>query len=173
MEGYKKLNMFKKERGKITAREIMTADVKVIFQESRLNEALKIMLQANISGLPVIDEKGKVTGIISESDIIRLKQKAFLPVYLQQLESFYYEAYPTDFEKELRLALQMPVKEQMSREVVSVQENTPLEEVMRLMVDNKINRIPVLRDKKVMGIITRADIINFISQSFMGEEKVS
>ena len=134
---------------------------------------LKIMLQANIGGLPVIDEKGRITGIISESDIIRLKQKAFLPVYLQQLESFYYEAYPTDFEKELRLALQMPVKEQMSREVVSVQENTPLEEVMRLMVDNKINRIPVLRDKKVVGIITRADIINFISRLFMKKDKVS
>lgn len=162
----KKLILLGKEGKRMLAKEIMTANVKVIFQESPLKEALKIMLKENISGLPVIDEKGRMVGVISESDIIRLRRKTYLPVYLQQLESFYFETHPVDFEKEVRQALEMPVKEQMSREVISVQENTPLWEVMRLMAENKINRIPVLREKKVVGIITRTDVINWINRLF-------
>lgn len=165
------LKMLRKEGKRMLAKEIMTSNVKVISPESQLKEALKLMLQENVSGLPVVDEKGRLAGIISESDIIRLKRKVCLPLYLQQLESFYFETYPANFEQEIHQALDIPVKEQMTREVITVQENTPIDEVMRLMAEHKINRVPVLQGEKMVGIITRSDVINHIIKFFMDEKK--
>ncbi|EEG76403.1 CBS domain-containing protein [Dethiobacter alkaliphilus] len=141
------------------AKEIMTTDLVTIAEDKTLREVIKLMVEQNISGIPVIDETGNLMGIVSESDVIRLKRKTHMPDYIQLLEAMLNEAQPEQFSADVIRSLNMPVKDFMTKKVVTVKEDTTLAEITRLMVEHNINRIPVVRKQKLLGIVTRRDAI--------------
>ncbi len=141
------------------AKQIMTIDLVAVTEKSTLREVIQLMLENNISGIPVVDNDGKLKGIVSESDVIRLKRKLHMPDYIQLLESLINNAYPEDFNAAVTRALKMPVAEFMTKQVITVNENTSLFEITHLMLEHGINRILVVRDSRLAGIVTRRDII--------------
>ncbi|MCW3489216.1 CBS domain-containing protein [Dethiobacter alkaliphilus] len=141
------------------AKEIMTTDLVTITEDKTLREVIKLMVEQNISGIPVIDETENLMGIVSESDVIRLKRKTHMPDYIQLLEAMLNEAQPEQFSADVIRSLKMPVKDFMTKKVVTVKEDTTLAEITRLMVEHNINRIPVVRKQKLLGIVTRRDAI--------------
>ncbi len=144
-------------------KEIMTTDLVTVFEDTTLHEVVGLMLEKNISGLPVVDKERKLKGIVSESDIIRLKRKLHMPDYMQLLETMLNNARPDEFNTEILRALKMPAKDFMTKRIVTASENTSLAEVTRLMSEHDINRIPILRGSKLIGIITRRDAIRAIA----------
>lgn len=143
--------------------EIMTRDVLSVNTKTTLREAVRLMNDRNISGLPVVDNDGKLRGIVSESDVIRLKRKLHMPDYIQLLENMLNNAHPEEFAAEIKRALDMPVSEFMTKNVVTVTESASLAEVTRLLVERGINRLPVVREGKVVGIVTRRDVIRTLA----------
>jgi CBS domain-containing protein len=110
----------------------------------------------HISGLPVLDENSKLLGMFTEKDIL----KAILPGYLDKVGRFIYEANPKIVKKKLLEIQDLTVSELMRHEVVTVDEDTTLCEVARLMLTQNVRRIPVLnKEKKVVGIVAREDIL--------------
>lgn len=149
------------------AKDIMTTEVITVSPEATLQEAAELMTSHNISGLPVVDGNLVLIGIISESDIIEdralfsgldhwINIESFLKRNLEK-EHDAHEAPDQEF-------LSETVRDYMSTRLITAGPNSAVGEIGRLLVRNKINRIPIVKDRKIVGIITRGDILKAISQ---------
>ncbi len=151
------------------AKDIMTAPTISVSKDNNVKAALNLLAEHNISGLPVIDNDGKVVGIVSGSDIIRYsQQKKVMPV---SSISFWVSPYSeTDDIASVRNGFEILhrtiIENVMTRKVYTVSMDTPISEVAKLMINRKINRVPVVdNDGKLTGIISRADLVKFMAGS--------
>jgi CBS domain-containing protein len=142
------------------AHQIMTRPVLTATPETTIVEAANTMLQKHISGMPVVDAAGKIVGIISESDFIRRseigtqrKRGRWLKLILGPGKA------ATDFVHEHG----RKVAEIMTPEPLSITEDTELEEIVQLMEKNNVKRLPVLREDKIVGIVTRANLLQAVA----------
>jgi CBS domain-containing protein len=142
------------------AKNIMISDVVTVTPDTSIGELSKVLLKNKVSGVPVVDDEGRLVGIVSEADIIRDNIKVQFPFYFDPLMV---SALVVDFEKyseDIKDYLNTKVETIMNHRVKTAGPSTPVSEIADIMVSNKVNRIPVVDDnKKVVGIITRADII--------------
>ena len=150
------------------ARDIMKTGVLSVSSQATVKEALEIMAKKNVSGLPVLNENGDIKGIISESDIIypqeifnRLDHWILLESFLHR-NSAAQSLDNNDYGDDTGYHLDDKVEEVMSTKVITARPDTPVADIARLMVNRKINRIPIVKGKKVVGIITRGDILQAI-----------
>ncbi|MBO0757771.1 MAG: CBS domain-containing protein [Bradyrhizobiaceae bacterium] len=138
------------------AGQMMTRDVVSIAPNASIWEAACLMLEKEISGLPVIDHKGKLVGILTEGDCLRRAEtgtERTRPRWLETLMS------PDRLANEYIHSHGRKVAEVMTRDVVTVSEDTPLEQIVHLMESRRIKRIPVLRGGEVVGIVSRANVV--------------
>lgn len=137
-------------------KEIMTKEVVSIQPDTNAKEAVGILFKMHISGLPVINESGKLVGMFTEKDILR----NILPSYIEQVGRFVYEENPKSIKKKFMELENIRVSKLMRPEVITVDEDTSLCEVAHIMLTQKVRRIPVLdKEKKVIGIVAREDIV--------------
>ena len=146
------------------AKEIMTADVVFVGPDDTVEDVIKLLLDKKISGVPVVNNEKKVIGIVSEGDLIVRSQKLHVPSYIQILGGIIYLDDPEDFREELKKSVAVKVEDVMTKEPVTVDEDTPMEEIATIMSDARINRLPVLKDEKLVGIVSRADIIRSLAR---------
>ena len=114
------------------AKDIMTREVVTVSPSLPVKMLANLLIKNQISGAPVADKKGKIVGVVSETDLIAKKGKQ--------------------------------VKTIMSNKVVQITEETPIEEIARLMTAHKIRRLPVMRGKSLVGIVSRADVVGAIAR---------
>lgn len=145
------------------AKNIMNRDVVSIGGDDTLKEAVILMVKHRVSGLPVIDKNKNIIGIISQSDIIKHGKRPLILETVDLLEIFIYEQAPEEYEEELKKALTLKVKNVMTDNIITVSENTSVGRIAHLMIKNEINRLPVIKDGKLVGIIGREDIIKAIA----------
>jgi CBS domain-containing protein len=148
----------------LKVREIMTTDVITVRAETTVGELADILAQNKISGVPVVDGEGRVLGMVSEADIILQDADLHFPYYIQFLESVIYLQSVHKFEERFRKAFGTKVSEVMSGEVVAVSPETTVREVATLMADRNVNRLPVTENEKLVGIVTRGDIVRAIAE---------
>ncbi|MFA5881895.1 MAG: CBS domain-containing protein [Eubacteriales bacterium] len=146
------------------AKEIMNADVVFVGPDDTVEDVIKLLLDKKISGVPVVNNEKKVIGIVSEGDLIVRSQKLHVPSYIQILGGIIYLDDPEDFREELKKSVAVKVEDVMTKEPVTVDEDTPMEEIATIMSDARINRLPVLKDGKLVGIVSRADIIRSLAR---------
>jgi CBS domain-containing protein len=120
------------------ARDIMTTKVCTIRPEASAQEIAQLLYQHRISGAPVVDAGGRIIGIITEADIISKVDREGLSV-----------------------------GDIMSHEVISVEEETPVNEIAALLTERKIKRVPVVHEGKLVGIVSRADIVHAVAQGHL------
>lgn len=135
-------------------RDIMTSPVTTVTPDTPVREALRVMLDRRISGLPVVDDVGMLVGLVSEGDFLRRSELGtekkrswldFLRGHGRAAEDYAHSHGRT-------------VGEVMSREVVAISHNAPLEEAVALMEKRRVRRLPVT-DGDALGIVTRSDIL--------------
>jgi predicted transcriptional regulator len=137
-------------------KEIMTKDVTSISPIAGAKEALLLLQKMQISGLPVIDEEGKLVGMFTEKDILSY----ILPSYIEQVGRFIYDENPKSTRKKLAELNKLKVSQLMRKEVVTTTEDTTLCEVARIMLTQKARRLPVIdKSGKVVGIVARGDVL--------------
>ena len=145
--------------------DVMTANPLTISPEAPLQEAIQTLAEKKISGLPVVDDKGKLVGIISESDLMWQETGVEAPPYIMFLDSVIYLQNPARHEKEIHKALGQTVAEVMSENPLSVKPNLSVKEAARIMHEKKVRRLPVIDDKtQLVGIITQGDVIRMMAQ---------
>jgi CBS domain-containing protein len=147
----------------LKVREIMTADVITVRPDTTVGELADILAKNKISGVPVVDDQGRVLGMVSEADIILQDADLHFPYYIQFLESVIYLQSVHKFEERFRKAFGSKVTEVMSDEVVAVSPDSTVREVATLMADRTVNRLPVTEDGRLVGIVTRGDIVRAIA----------
>src|SRR4028119_2196568 len=147
-----------------TVADAMTRDPIVVRAETPLNEAIQILAERRISGLPVVDDSGQLVGIISETDLMWRETGVTPPAYIMFLDSVIYLQNPAKYERELHKALGQTVGEAMSKEPVTIGPDKSVQEAAKLMHDRSIHRLPVVDTAgKVIGILTRGDIIRWMA----------
>ncbi len=147
------------------ARDIMTREVLVVKPDDSVDKAARMLLDNKISGIPVVDADNKVLGIISEKDLIIKAGELKIPFYITLFDSIIFLENTMRFNNNLKKYTASRVKEAMTTKVVSVDEDEPISNIVKLMQDKKINRVPVLRHEKLVGIITRNDILKAMVKS--------
>ncbi len=114
--------------------------------------------------MPVVDDQGGVLGMVSEADIILQDADLHFPYYIQFLESVIYLQSVRKFEDRFRKAFGSKVTEVMSEEVVAVSPDASVREAATIMADRNINRLPVTEGGRLVGIVTRGDIVRAIAE---------
>ena len=140
--------------------DIMTTEVITVSTGDSVELCAKLMQENNISGLPVLNEAGRVSGIVTEGDLIRRASRVKAPGYLEILGGLIYLGSPKKFVEELQRAMSLEAGQLMSKNLVTVAPEDTVEKAATLMVDKKISRLPVLDESgKMVGIISRRDIM--------------
>lgn len=142
-------------------RQIMLTPVVTIHEGSSLEEAAGIMLEHNIGGLPVVDDRGELCGILTESDFVA-KEKG-IPFSIYRFPQMFGEWMPSEhIERIYEAARRRAVRDIMSRNVITVTEVDTLETVLEKMLKCGLHRLPVVRSKKPVGIVTRHDLLRLM-----------
>ncbi|MCT9000154.1 CBS domain-containing protein [Chelativorans intermedius] len=135
------------------ARDIMTVGCMVVSADNSVRHAARIMLDSGVSGLPVLDDTGRIIGIITEGDLLRRMElggpRPRIPTP---------ERRAIDYLKRQG----WKVADVMSRDVVIADENESVDSIAALMAEHGVKRVPVLRDGKLVGMVTRRDLLKAI-----------
>jgi len=141
------------------AKDIMNRDVITVKEQDTVEDVIKLLLEHNISGVPVVDEENKIVGIVTEGDIIFRSKKLQIPTYFTILDSYIFLESTKNFEKDLKKMAAYRVSDVMTKKVVTVEQDETIEEIATLMTTKRINRIPIVEKGKLVGIVSRRDII--------------
>ncbi len=142
-------------------RDIMAQPVIVAREDASLEEIAKTMLDCGIGAMPVVNEKGELTGIITESDFTAKNHGIpFSSFRAPQLLGHWLTN--EGVERIYEAAKRMTANEIMCREVLTVTEDESVERLLGLMVNNDLKRIPVVRDGVPVGIVARHDILKMM-----------
>jgi CBS domain-containing protein len=138
----------------------MTNRVLTIEVDAPIVEAVRLMIENRISGLPVVDAAGRLVGMVTEGDFLRRTETGTeirRPRWLQFLLS------PGRLADEYVRTHARKVGEVMTPDVAAVTEDTLVDEIVRLMERSRIKRVPVLRDGRLVGIVSRADLVRALA----------
>jgi len=144
------------------AADVMVRDVVTVGPDDDVAEAIKLLAEHDVSALPVVDDAGTVIGVISEADLVRREEigtEKHRPWWLEALTP------ASTLAEEFAKAHGRRVSEVMSTHVVSASEETPLQEIATLLERHRIKRVPILRDGKLVGIVSRSNLIQALASS--------
>lgn len=141
------------------ATSIMTRGPICVEPDASIMKAIRIMLQRRISGLPVVDDKGTLVGIVTEGDLLRRAETGTQRRRPRWLEFLIGPGLATEYVH----ACGRKVSEIMSTKVQTISEDTPLDEIVQIMESHRIKRVPVVRDGKVVGIVSRANLLHALA----------
>lgn len=146
------------------ARDIMTTSVITVGPKADLKEAARLMAENHISGLPVVDEKMRVLGLVSEGDLMRRHE-----INTQRdakRRSWWLELFSSNDQlaQDYVKSHAKVVSEVMASPIVTVSEDTPLVDVADILERHNIKRVPVVRNGKLVGVLSRADIVKAFAE---------
>jgi DHA2 family lincomycin resistance protein-like MFS transporter len=145
--------------------KILKRDVFTVHSEDTVLDALRAFVEKKVSGMPVVNNQGELSGFISDGDIMRYladQHTAFKNAY-----SFIIESDNGKFDEKLSHLMQLPVSEIASKQVLSIDVNTNLGEVCRALVEHNLKKMPVLENGKMVGIINLSNITHYSVNSYL------
>ena len=144
----------------LLVRDVMTRDVETVGPDATIDAVIAIMVARHASGVPVVTTEGKIAGIITEGDLLRRVETATDRVRDRKRLNF------IDFliggGKEMARYIRSHshrVSDIMTESVITITEDRPLAEVVRLMEEHAIRRVPVAKDGRLLGIVSRSDLV--------------
>jgi CBS-domain-containing membrane protein len=143
----------------LKVKDIMTTEVITVSPETEIVQATKLLLENRINGVPVLDETGRLVGILCQSDLIAQQQKIPIPSFFTLLDGLIPLISEKQIDKQVRKIAAVTVAEAMTPNPVTVQPDTNIEEVAALMVDRNFHTIPVVDEGKLVGIVGKEDIL--------------
>lgn len=149
----------------LTAKDLMSTNVIAVSLDTAVRELARIFTDNRISGAPVVDGTGTVIGVVTESDLIFQNKKLHIPTALAILDAFIFLEDPEKMEQEMKKMAGTTVADICTRKPVTVQQDTPLEEVATLMAEKKVHTLPVLdATEQLVGVIGKSDLIRMIAE---------
>ena len=141
--------------------DIMTREVATVRPETSVREIAALMMEKNISGVPVVSDDGAIVGIVSEGDLLR---RAEVGTERKQKWWFQFFVDSDAAAREYAKAHGLSARDVMSRYVISVRDDADLSDVAEILDSHRIKRVPVLHDGRLVGIISRRDLVRALSQ---------
>ncbi len=144
--------------------DIMTAEVVTAEPDTSVNLVAQLMDRGGLSGVPVVDDDGALVGIVTELDLIVRNQRLEPPAFFQLLDGRIPLETPGHYRKHLQHMLGTHARDVMTERVVSVGPDDEVEAVAELMVKRGVNPVPVLEHGRLVGIVSRADLIRMMAR---------
>jgi CBS domain-containing protein len=144
------------------AADIMTTDVITVDPDMTVQALAALLAASGISGAPVVDPSGRLVGIVSEGDLLHRAEIGTARRHRVRRRSWWLDHFAADQARDYVKSHGRTVKDLMTRDVATVNENTELAEVAALLEAKRIKRVPVMRDGKMVGIISRANIVRAV-----------
>lgn len=148
----------------LKAKDIMTRDVITVTPSTTIEDLAHILIDHNISGAPVVDERGALLGIVTENDLISKNKRLHIPTIMRLFDAYIMLESPATIEKEIRKMAAVTVNDIFIKDAVSVSEETSVEEIATIMSEKKAYLIPVVAGGKIAGIIGKMDLIKGIAR---------
>ncbi|MCK9273858.1 MAG: CBS domain-containing protein [Syntrophales bacterium] len=149
----------------LTARDIMTKEVITVSPDTEIVEAARLLLSNHLNGLPVVDENGKLAGIICQEDLVVQQKKIPLPSFFTVLDGLIPLKSQKSIEQEIEKISAATVKQAMTKNPVTIEPETEIEDIATLMVSKNIHTLPVLEKGKLAGIVGKEDVLRTIMPS--------
>lgn len=145
-------------------KDIMSTQVATVGPDTEITEAARLLLEKRYNGLPVVDENGKVVGIICQSDLIAQQKSLPVPTLFSFLDGFIPLTSTKKLEMEIQKIAAITVADAMTSRPVTVKPETSINAVASLMVDNSFHTLPVLDDQgKLVGIVGKEDVLKTLA----------
>jgi len=149
----------------LKVRDIMRTEVVTVTPDTTVRDLADILAKHQVSGVPVVDSDGTVVGMVSQADVILQDADLHFPYYINFLDSvIYLPGSIHNFEERFRKIFAVKVSDIMTGDVVSISPDAPVHEAAAIMADKKVNRLPVISSLKLVGIVTRGDIVQAIAE---------
>lgn len=146
----------------MTAKEIMKTDVLTVKPEMTVEELGRFLIEKDISGVPVADDEGNLLGIATENDLISREKRLHIPTLLRIFDAYVALEPPSVIEKEIRKMAATRVLDICTRDVITAKEDTPVEDIATLMAEKRVHLIPVVKGKKIVGMVGRHEMLKTI-----------
>lgn len=143
----------------LTARDVMTREVVTVIEDTTIRELARIITTHRIGSVPVVDGEGKLVGIVTETDLIEQDKSFHIPTVISLFDWVIYLESEKKFEKELKRMTAVTVGDICAREVITVDPDTPVSRIADIMSGKKIHAVPVVEEGKLVGIVSRIDLI--------------
>ncbi len=142
--------------------DVMVRNVVTVGSEASVAEAAELMAQHDVSALPVVGAQNQLVGIVSEADLIRREEIGTQPEHPWWIEAMIPAA---TLAAEFAKSHGRRVSDVMSREVITATEDTPLARIANILERYRIKRVPIVRDNKLVGIVSRANLIQALASA--------
>ena len=151
------------------AKEIMTSPVFTVAPDTPVAHIARLLREKHISGVPVVDDTGRVVGIVTELDLIKRHARVHFPIYLPFLDSLIFLESPRRYQEDVRRVLGATARDIMSQPVRTATPETEVEEIATLMVEERNNPIPILDAQgELVGIVSHTDVVRLVEQAEAG-----
>ncbi|MFT4040766.1 MAG: CBS domain-containing protein [Thermomicrobiales bacterium] len=148
----------------LTVRAVMRREVPIASPETSVADLARLMVEHRVPGVPIIDN-GELVGIVTEADLIQREAKVDTPSVISILGSVLVADAGTPFNEELRRVLATSASELMTSPVYSIRDIATVTELATLMLQRRINPVPVVDDKRqIVGLATRTGIVEHIAR---------
>ncbi len=150
------------------ARDVMTKNVVTVRPDTTVEDCARLLLDRRISAAPVVNESGQVVGIVSEGDLIHrieTETETRRPWWLELVSD------PSVMAQDFVKSTGKRVADVMTNHVISVGEETPLRDIAELLDKRRIKRVPVVRGGKLVGVVSRADLVRALLQQTAQQPK--
>ena len=150
----------------IIVKDIMTTDLITVTPDMDISRAVKILFDNRINGVPVVDDSGRLKGILCQSDLITQQKKLPIPTVFTFLDSVIRLTSMKQIEKQVRKIAALTVSEAMTPNPVTIGPGTGSETVAALMVDKNFDTLPVVEDSRLVGIIGKEDVLRSLLSTY-------
>lgn len=147
----------------LTAAEIMEKTPPTVGPDMSVEELGRLFIKFEISGLPVVDANGKLIGIVTENDFISQNKKLHIPTMLRIFDAFIPMESPSAVEQEMKKIAGITVGDICTKDPITIEESTQLDEIATIITEHKAHHLPVLRDGKLVGMVTQHLVVRGIA----------
>ena len=150
----------------LTVGEIMDTDVPSVEPTDSVERVLQVLREHELSGVPVANEGGRLVGIITEEDLVLSgeNEDLHLPHYFQLFGGFVFLESLGHFEERLRKAVASTAGDLMTEHPVTIEPTASVEEAARVIAGKKHNRLPVVEHGRLLGVVTRLDVLEALTR---------
>lgn len=151
----------------LTAKDIMTKDVIAVTGDTTIEKLAKLLTEHKISGMPVLDDNGKLVGIVTENDLISRNKRLHIPTVVSIFDAVIYLESSKRFEEEIKRMIGTKVWDICTKKVITINKDTTLTEIATIMSEKKVHLLPVMEGEKLIGIIGKVDLVNALGKGIV------
>jgi len=142
----------------LKAKDIMTKDVITVKPETTVEELARLLIEHRFSGVPVVDDAKRLVGIVTEHDLISQNKRLHIPTIIRLFDAYILLG-SGKMESEIKKMAAVIVGDICTNKVVSITEETTIEEIATIISEKKVHLLPVLKDGIVVGIVGKVDVV--------------